>query len=92
MGQYFVAGRICDHEDHFKLVVANSKAEANCIFEKYVRELEEKESNDFYIEHCQSISEMQQHLIGSGKGNRINRIIESFMSFKRSLYKKLYLG
>jgi hypothetical protein len=60
---YFVSGRVCDCEDEFKLVSATSASEAEEIFEKYVRSLNDIEGNDFYIEHCQTISCMKESML-----------------------------
>ena len=61
--EYLVVGRICDYEDHFKLVIANSNEEAGNKFEKYVRGIDGIEGGEFYIEHCQKIQEMKLHSV-----------------------------
>jgi hypothetical protein len=63
LNQYFVAGRVCDQDDRFKLVEAKSKDEAKEKFEAYVRELEGIQDGDFYIEQCETIETMQQSII-----------------------------
>lgn len=60
---YFVAGRISDHENEFKLVEADSNEEAELIFEKWLREQMGVETGDFYIENCQSVADMQKYII-----------------------------
>ncbi|WP_024608582.1 hypothetical protein [Pseudoalteromonas sp. TAB23] len=60
---YLVAGRVCDCENEFKLVSATSAEEAEDIFEKYVRGEAGIKGNDFYIEHCQKISEMNLNVL-----------------------------
>ncbi len=60
---YVVAGRISDYENEFRLVEASSNEEAELIFEKWMREQIGVDNGDFYIEHCQTISEMQTYII-----------------------------
>lgn len=57
---YLVSGRVCDCENEFQLVSANS---AEDIFEQYVRMQVNIEGSDFYIEHCQKISDMHRNVL-----------------------------
>jgi hypothetical protein len=57
--QYFIAGRISDHEDEHRLVEANSQQEAEQMFERWVRDGIGQQEGEFYIEHCQTLDEMQ---------------------------------
>lgn len=61
--QYLVVGRICDHENHHKVVNGESEDAAQNAFEQYVREIEGVEGNDFYIDHCMTLEEMATHSI-----------------------------
>lgn len=60
---YLVVGRICDSEDNIKLVSADSEKEASEKFEKYVRGEEGIDDRDFYIEHCDLITNMEKTMI-----------------------------
>ncbi len=62
-GLYLVSGRVCDCENELQLVFANSAEEAEDIFEKYVRMQVNIEGSDFYIEHCQKISDMHRNVL-----------------------------
>ncbi|WP_137297186.1 hypothetical protein [Psychromonas sp. SP041] len=64
-GEYVVVGRVCDLDDHVKMVQADSMQEAKTKFELYVREIEGESlsDRDFYIEHCQLVSEMKELML-----------------------------
>lgn len=57
--QYFIAGRISDLEDEFRLVEADSQEEAEQLFEKWVRDELGEQGREFYIEHCETLASMQ---------------------------------
>lgn len=62
MKTYVVVGRLCDHEDHVKLVKAESLEKAIDKFEYWVRAQEDNFdiALDFYIEHCTTIEQLAE--------------------------------
>jgi hypothetical protein len=61
--QYVVVGRFSDEENYCKIVEANSSQDAGHKLEDYVRKQDDPNGNEFYIEHCQKLTEMQQSTI-----------------------------
>jgi hypothetical protein len=75
---YIVMGRVCDLEDHVKVVFASSKQEAETTFESAIRTFEENMEGEFYIEFCTTLGQAKLEALTSAPAKKHSLAQEAF--------------
>ncbi|MDG1750578.1 MAG: hypothetical protein P8I03_02780 [Thalassotalea sp.] len=87
MNQYILTGRVCDKEDHVKMVIAQTETEAKTTFESAIRAIEDDMESDFHIEFCQTVSQMRNSAI-KGASNKEDTLKQDAFYLASGLFIK----